>query len=53
MKMLDNKVNIIPIIAKADIVAKSELNKFKAQVRTSAKCPLNLKKFAFPSVYLP
>jgi len=32
MKKLDNRVNIIPIIAKADIVSKSELNKFKIQV---------------------
>ena len=32
MKKLDNKVNIIPIIAKADIVSRGELNKFKSQV---------------------
>ena len=32
MKKLDNKVNIIPIIAKADVVSKSELHKFKTQV---------------------
>lgn len=29
MKKLDSKVNIIPIIAKADTVSKSELQKFK------------------------
>ena len=30
MKKLDSKVNIIPIIAKADTVSKTELQKFKA-----------------------
>lgn len=29
MKKLDTKVNIIPIIAKADTISKSELQKFK------------------------
>jgi len=33
MKMLDSKVNIIPIIAKADTVAKDELQKFKVSFR--------------------
>ena len=32
MKKLDSKVNIIPVIAKADTITKSELNKFKAKV---------------------
>lgn len=32
MKKLDTKVNIIPIIAKADTVSKSELDKFKAKI---------------------
>lgn len=32
MKKLDTKVNIIPIIAKADTVSKSELEKFKAKI---------------------
>ncbi|XP_024082386.1 septin-2 isoform X2 [Cimex lectularius] len=32
MKKLDNKVNIIPIIAKADTISKSELQKFKAKI---------------------
>ncbi|KAF3841092.1 hypothetical protein F7725_006954, partial [Dissostichus mawsoni] len=32
MKKLDSKVNIIPIIAKADTISKSELNKFKIKI---------------------
>lgn len=32
MKKLDTKVNIIPIIAKADTVSKTELHKFKAKI---------------------
>ncbi|XP_013390378.1 septin-11 isoform X1 [Lingula anatina] len=32
MKKLDSKVNIIPIIAKADTITKSELQKFKAKL---------------------
>ncbi|KAI7801695.1 septin-8-B, partial [Triplophysa rosa] len=32
MKKLDSKVNIIPIIAKADAVSKSELQKFKLKI---------------------
>ncbi|TTD03346.1 Septin-8-B [Bagarius yarrelli] len=32
MKMLDSKVNIIPIIAKADSISKSELQKFKIKI---------------------
>lgn len=32
MKNLDNKVNVIPVIAKADIISKSELQKFKLKV---------------------
>jgi septin family protein len=33
MKKLDTKVNIIPIIAKADTISKTELQKFKVRVR--------------------
>ena len=33
MKELDKKVNIIPIIGKADTIARSELPQFKARVR--------------------
>ena len=32
MKRLDNKVNIIPVIAKADTITKAELQKFKVKV---------------------
>lgn len=32
MKKLDSKVNIIPVIAKADTITKTELDKFKAKV---------------------
>jgi hypothetical protein len=32
MKKLDTKVNIIPIIAKADTISKTELQKFKVSV---------------------
>lgn len=31
MKKLDTKVNVIPIIAKADTISKSELQKFKVK----------------------
>ncbi|XP_008468798.2 septin-2 [Diaphorina citri] len=34
MKKLDSKVNIIPIIAKADTISKSELQKFKTNIMT-------------------
>lgn len=33
MKKLDSKVNIIPIVAKADTITKAELQKFKLKVR--------------------
>ena len=32
MKNLDNKVNIIPVVAKADTISKKELHKFKIKV---------------------
>ena len=32
MKKLDSKVNIIPIIAKADTINKAELSKFKTKI---------------------
>ncbi|XP_042316273.1 septin-10 isoform X2 [Sceloporus undulatus] len=32
MKILDSKVNIIPIIAKADTISKSELQRFKTKI---------------------
>ena len=37
MKKLDTKVNIIPVIAKADTITKAELQKFKAKVVTDFK----------------
>lgn len=35
MKKLDTKVNIIPIIAKADTISKTELQKFKVCMSSS------------------
>ena len=35
MKKLDAKVNIIPIIAKADTINKTELANFKVTIRVS------------------
>jgi len=32
MQKLDSKVNIIPVIAKADTITKAELQKFKIKV---------------------
>jgi len=32
MRNLDSKVNIIPVIAKADVISKGELHKFKAKI---------------------
>ena len=37
MKKLDKKVNIIPIIAKADTINKEELAKFKAKIMNELK----------------
>uniref|UniRef100_A0A336MPX8 Septin n=1 Tax=Culicoides sonorensis TaxID=179676 RepID=A0A336MPX8_CULSO len=37
MKKLDKKVNIIPIIAKADTISKAELQKFKAKIMEEIK----------------
>ncbi len=58
MKALDSKLNIIPIIAKADTITKQELHKFKVKVNKialnfglsiwwevgSKMCSLNLKR---------
>lgn len=35
MKKLDNKVNIIPVIAKADTISKPELLRFKVRPNTN------------------
>jgi septin 6/8/11 len=40
MKKLDTKVNIIPIIAKADTISKTELQKFKVSVLKYHGCQL-------------
>ncbi|XP_052793657.1 septin-11-like isoform X1 [Mya arenaria] len=37
MKKLDNKINIIPIIAKSDTITKAELQKFKAKIMAELK----------------
>ncbi|KAL5234737.1 PREDICTED: septin-2 [Diuraphis noxia] len=37
MKKLDTKVNVIPIIAKADTISKSELQKFKTKIITELR----------------
>jgi len=39
MKKLDSKVNIIPVIAKADTITKTELQKFKSKVSFQLKNP--------------
>ena len=39
MKALDSKVNIIPVIAKADTITKTELHKFKANVSIPNSIP--------------
>ncbi|XP_047378630.1 septin-10 [Sciurus carolinensis] len=38
MKNLDSKVNIIPVIAKADTISKSELQKFKIKLMSELVC---------------
>lgn len=48
MKQLDNKVNLIPIIAKSDIITKSELQKLKSKINSEI---LNngIKIYKFPT----
>lgn len=48
MKKLDKKVNIIPIIAKADTVSKIELQKFKIKI-TSELVQNNIEIYQFPT----
>ncbi|KAM4867834.1 septin-10 isoform 2-T2 [Thomomys bottae] len=38
MKSLDSKVNIIPLIAKADTISKTELQKFKVKLMSELVC---------------
>jgi len=45
MKKLDSKVNIIPVIAKADTITKTELQKFKSKVSLQLKNPKKLVNF--------
>ena len=46
MKKLESKVNIIPIIAKADTVSKVELSRFKARIMQEIKSNgINLYQF--------
>ncbi|CAG0883830.1 unnamed protein product [Darwinula stevensoni] len=47
MKKLDKKVNIIPIIAKADCVSKGELQKFKTKVMSEIE-QNGVKLYQFP-----
>lgn len=42
MKALHNKVNIIPIIAKADTLTQTELKKLKARVSKLIKYNINV-----------
>ncbi|XP_064205466.1 septin-6-like isoform X5 [Anguilla rostrata] len=48
MKQLDSKVNIIPIIAKSDAIAKSELQKFKTNI-TSELVSNGVQIYQFPT----
>lgn len=42
MKELDKRVNIIPVIAKADTVSRAELSQFKARVSSHDLCHYSL-----------
>jgi len=48
MKKLESKVNIIPIIAKADTVSKLELSRFKARIMQEIKS-LGIHIYQFPT----
>lgn len=48
MKKLDSKVNIIPIIAKADTISKAELTKFKQRIIQEIKAN-NIQIYQFPT----
>ncbi|KAB7495150.1 Septin-2 [Armadillidium nasatum] len=47
MKKLDSKVNIIPIIAKADTISKAELSKFKSRIIQEIKAN-DIQIYQFP-----
>ncbi|XP_069980521.1 septin-2 isoform X1 [Penaeus vannamei] len=48
MKKLDSKVNVIPIIAKADTISKAELTKFKQRIIQEIKAN-NIQIYQFPT----
>jgi len=48
MKRLDSKVNIIPVIAKADTITKTELQKFKSKVSFQHENPNSLTAHSDP-----
>jgi len=48
MKKLDSKVNIIPIIAKADTISKAELTKFKQRIIQEIKAN-SIQIYSFPT----
>jgi len=48
MKKLDSKVNIIPVIAKADTISKAELTKFKQRIIQEVKAN-SIQIYAFPT----
>ena len=47
MKLLDDKINIVPLIAKADTITKSELNEFKMRIRQEL-FDNNIRIYQFP-----
>lgn len=48
MKKLQDKVNIIPVIAKSDTITKAELAKFKTKVMAEIKAN-NIRLYQFPT----
>ena len=48
MKNLDTKVNLIPVIAKSDLITKPELTELKAKIRTEIESN-GLNIYSFPS----
>lgn len=48
MKKLDSKVNVIPIIAKADTISKAELTRFKQRIIQEIKSN-NIQIYQFPT----
>jgi septin family protein len=48
MKLLDDKINIVPLIAKSDTITKNELNEFKMRIRKEL-LDNNIKIYQFPT----